>query len=45
MAMKPKDAISFANSKNIIDIYLMYLEDGQVKEAQSSGFQKYLLAD
>ena len=43
MAMKPMDAISFANSKNMIDIYLMYLENGQVKEAQSSGFQKYLL--
>jgi len=45
MAMKPADAISFANSKNIIDIYLMYLEEGQVKEAYSSGFHKYLLTD
>lgn len=45
MAMKPEEAISFANSKNIIDIYLMYLEEGQIKEAQSSGFQKYLLTD
>src|SRR5690606_32682964 len=31
IAMKPEDAISFANSKNIIDIYLMYLEEGTVK--------------
>lgn len=45
IAMKPDEAISFANSKNIVDIYLLYLEDGQVKEAQSSGFQKYLLTD
>lgn len=45
IAMKPEDAISFANSKNIIDIYLMYLEEGTVKEAQSAGFKKYLLTD
>ena len=45
MAMKPDDAISFANAKNIVDIYLIYLEDGEVKEAYSSGFQKYLLTD
>ncbi len=45
IAMKPEDAISFANSKNIIDIYLMYLEEGKVKEAQSAGFKKYLLTD
>ena len=45
MAMNPRDAITFANSKNIIDIYLLYLEEGQVKEGYSKGFKKYLLTD
>ncbi|MGH2624389.1 MAG: FAD:protein FMN transferase, partial [Sphingobacterium sp.] len=45
MAMEPQEALSFANSKNIMDIYLLYLEDGIVKEAFSNGFKKYLLTD
>lgn len=45
MAMSPKEAVSFANSKNIMDIYLLYLEEGVVKEAFSSGFKNYLLTD
>ena len=45
MAMAPTEALSFANSKNIMDIYLLYLEDGIVKEAFSNGFKNYLLTD
>ncbi|MGO1520086.1 MAG: FAD:protein FMN transferase [Sphingobacterium sp.] len=42
MAMDPAAAIEFANSENKIDIYLMYLDEGVVKEAYSEGFSKYL---
>ncbi|WP_099366612.1 FAD:protein FMN transferase [Sphingobacterium sp. 1.A.4] len=45
MAMKPSDAIAFANKKNKMDIYLIYEEAGQVKEAFSSGFKSYLITD
>lgn len=43
MAMDPEEAIAFANSQNKIDIYLMYLDQGQVKEVYSDGFSRYIL--
>ena len=45
MAMKPEDAVAFANSKNKIDIYLLYLDNGVVKEAYSKGFSKYIITN
>lgn len=45
MAMKPLDAIAFANKKNKMDIYLIYLDEGVVKEAYSKGFKKYLISN
>lgn len=45
IAMDPEEAIEFANSENKIDIYLMYLDEGTVKEAYSTGFSKYLLTN
>lgn len=45
MAMDPREALEFANSENKIDIYLMYLDEGVVKEAYSKGFSKYLLTN
>ncbi len=45
MAMQPEDAVAFANTKNKIDIYLLYLDQGLVKEAYSAGFAKYIITD
>ena len=45
MAMKPAEAVAFANAKNKIDIYLLYLDQGIVKEAYSKGFTKYILTN
>ncbi len=42
MAMKPMEAIAFANKKNKMDIYLIYMDGLEIKEAYSNGFKKYL---
>jgi len=42
MAMEPKEAIAFANKKNKMDIYLIYLDGAEIKEAYSKGFEKYI---
>ncbi|MBE8712296.1 FAD:protein FMN transferase [Sphingobacterium hungaricum] len=42
IAMHPDEAIRFANSRKKIDIYLIYEENGILKEGFSKGFSKYI---
>lgn len=42
ITLSPKNAITLANKLKKIDIYMLYLENGKVKERRSKGFRRYM---
>lgn len=43
MFLEPLKAVEFAEKNKSIEIYLIYVEDNILKEAQSSGFHNYIV--